>query len=79
MRSSRAKDGRGAGAQDIYAVCLIDRRSGLPMRSNGALVTIYTPFPDEAAAQALQGRSAAVWEVRVERLATVETRPGSIP
>lgn len=75
MRSKRTKNTDG-GAREIYAVRLIDRRSGLPMRSNGALVTIYTAFPNEAAAEALKGRSREVWEVRVERLATVETRPG---
>ena len=36
MRSNRAKDRAGAGPQDVYAVRLIDRRSGLPMRQRCA-------------------------------------------
>jgi hypothetical protein len=56
------------------AVRLIDRRTGQPHKINGTALTIYTRAPDEAAADLLSGRDAAVWEIRIDTLDPVETR-----
>jgi hypothetical protein len=58
-----------AGA--VYALSLVDRRTGAPLRRDGAVLTIFTRTPDAAAAEALRHRDASVWRVRIERLATV--------
>lgn len=56
------------------AVRLIDRRTGQTHRINGSPLVIFTRRPDEAAAELLAGRDAAVWEARIEPLLR-EARP----
>ncbi|TAG31299.1 MAG: hypothetical protein EAZ40_00650 [Rhodobacterales bacterium] len=48
------------------AVRLIDRRTGQTHRINGSPLVLFTKFPEEAVAELLSGRDAAVWEARVE-------------
>ena len=48
------------------AVSLIDRRTGRPHRINGRPLVLFTQRPEEAAAELLEGRDTAVWEVQVE-------------
>lgn len=50
------------------AVSLIDRRTGRPHRINGGPLVLFTQKPEEAAAELLEGRDAAVWEVQVEAI-----------
>lgn len=48
------------------AVRLVDRRTGQTHRVNGSPLVLFTRRPDEAAAELLEGRDAAVWEARIE-------------
>ena len=50
------------------AVCLIDRRTGQTHPINGSPRVVYTRNPEEAAAELLAGRDAAIWQARVEPL-----------
>lgn len=52
----------------VYALSLIDQRTGKPLRTNGALLTIFTRQPNETATEALRGRDRSIWQVRIERL-----------
>jgi hypothetical protein len=61
-----------AAAEAVFALRLVDRRTGAPLRANGAVLTIFTRTPDQSAAEALRGRDASVWQIRVERIATVD-------
>lgn len=60
-------------AGEVFALSLIDRRTGAPLRRGGAVLTIFTRTPETAAAEALHERDESVWQVRIERLATVQT------
>ena len=70
MKTMATDHDEGAGA--IFALSLVDRRTGAPLRRGGAVQTIFTSTPAETAAEALRGRDGSVWQVRIERLATVE-------
>jgi hypothetical protein len=62
---------RMAEAADGGRTCsvgLIDRRTGAAHRINGAPLVVFTRRPDEAAADLMDGRDPAVWEVRIEPL-----------
>lgn len=48
------------------AVSLIDRRTGATHRINGRPLTLLTRNPQDAVAELLAGRDAAVWEARIE-------------
>jgi hypothetical protein len=50
------------------AVRLIERRTGKGHHVNGSPLVLYTRRPDEAAAELLEGRDAAIWETRIEPL-----------
>lgn len=50
------------------AVSLIDRRTGRPHRINGRPLVLFTRQPEDAAAELLEGRDAAVWAVQVEAI-----------
>lgn len=50
------------------AVSLIDRRTGRAHRINGRPLVLFTRQPEEAAAELLEGRDAAIWDVRVEAI-----------
>jgi hypothetical protein len=52
----------------LCAICLIDRRTGQPHRVNGSALVMFSRMPDEAAAELLEGRDPAVWEVQIEPL-----------
>lgn len=60
----------------LFALTLIDRRSGLPQRVNGRRVVAFTRMPDQAAAEALAGRDRAHWTVRIECF--VSARSGAL-
>jgi hypothetical protein len=70
MTTTATQDGDKAGA--MFALSLVDRRTGAPLRRGGAVLTIFTRTPEEATAEALRDRDASIWQVRIERLATVE-------
>lgn len=57
-----------APAHLTCAVRLIDRRTGTVLRLNGSPLVLYTRNPDQAAADLLEGRDPAVWDVRVEHI-----------
>jgi hypothetical protein len=54
----------------VFAVRLIDRRTGMPLRMDGRPLVIFTRTPGETAMEALAGRDPALWDLRIERLAT---------
>jgi hypothetical protein len=58
---------------------VVDRRTGARLSTGGAVLTIFTRTPVETAAEALLDRDASVWQVRIERLATVEAVACSYP
>ena len=70
MATTTRDHDEGSGA--VFALSLVDRRTGAPLRRGGAILTIFTRTPEVAAAEALHDRDASVWQVRIERLATVE-------
>lgn len=51
------------------AVSLIDRRTGRPHRINGRPLVLFTQRPEEAVAEMLEDRDAALWDVRIEAIA----------
>lgn len=59
-----------ATARPLYSVRLIDRRTGQAHRVNGAPLLALSREPQAAAASLLEGRDPALWEARVEPLAT---------
>jgi hypothetical protein len=63
-----------AKARPLYAVRLIDRRTGQVHRVNGAPLLALSREPQEAAASLLEGRDPALWETRIESLSTHITR-----
>jgi hypothetical protein len=42
----------------------------MPLRMDGRPLVIFTRTPRETAAEALAGRDPALWDLRIERLAT---------
>ncbi|MCT8331492.1 hypothetical protein [Albidovulum sediminis] len=58
------------------AVRLVDRRTGRTHRINGSPLILFTRSPDEAVAELLSGRDAAVWEARVEPIGADSRKPG---
>lgn len=59
---------------DLHRTCavrLVDRRTGATHRVNGTPLVLFTRNPDEAAAELLQGRNQAVWEVRVDQIESI--------
>lgn len=50
------------------AVQLFDRRTGSPHSVNGTPLVIYTRSPEDAVADLLEGRDAAIWDVRIEEI-----------
>lgn len=65
-RAGRAMSAMAAPLSQTCAVRLIDRRTGQTHRINGSPLVLFTRSPDEAVAELLSGRDAAVWEARVE-------------
>lgn len=59
------------------AVRLIDRRTGQTHRINGSPLVLFTRSPDEAVAELLSGRDAAVWETRVEPIGPAPRKDGA--
>jgi hypothetical protein len=55
------------------AVRLIDRRTGQTHRINGSPLVLFTQRPEEAVAELLKGRDAAVWEACIEPLGPENT------
>ncbi|MCZ0961922.1 hypothetical protein [Paracoccus benzoatiresistens] len=60
----------GASSPPLYSVRLIDRRTGQVHRVNGAPLLALSREPEAAAASLLEGRDPALWEARIEPLAT---------
>jgi hypothetical protein len=58
------------------AVRLIDRRTGQTHRINGSPLVLFTRSPDDAVAELLAGRDAAVWEARVEPIGAAPRKIG---
>ena len=54
----------------LYSIRLIDRRTGQVHRVNGAPLLALSREPQAAAASLLEGRDPALWEARIEPLAT---------
>lgn len=50
----------------LYAVTLIDRRTGMPLRAGGRTVTVFSDNPDAAAQDLLTGRDRSLWTARVD-------------
>lgn len=67
-RAGRVMSATSPDLQQACSVRLIDRRTGRTHRINGSPLVLFTNRPDEAAAELLQGRDAAVWEARIEPL-----------
>lgn len=59
-----------AATRPLYSVRLIDRRTGKAHRVNGAPLSTLSREPEIAAASLLEGRNPALWEARIETLAT---------
>lgn len=51
-----------------FAGQLLDRRTGRTHRVNGSPLVLLTRQPEEAAAELLKGRDAAVWEARIDAI-----------
>ncbi|TGN68390.1 hypothetical protein E4L95_01545 [Paracoccus liaowanqingii] len=49
----------------LYAVTLIDRRTGYPHRVNGAALTAFSRDPAQAARDLLAGRDPNQWHTRI--------------
>lgn len=54
----------------LWAVRLVDRRTGQFLRINGAPLLAISRRPREAAAEMLDGRNPDLWEARIEPLST---------
>jgi hypothetical protein len=65
---AQATSSVASASRTLFAVCLIDRRTGQPHRVNGSALVLFTRSPEEAAADLLQGRDTTVWEVLIEPL-----------
>jgi hypothetical protein len=76
-RSGRAMSAMPAPLSHACAVRLIDRRTGLTHRINGSPLVLFTRTPEEAAAELLSGRDAAVWEARIEPIGAAPRQGGS--
>lgn len=61
-------------ARPLYSVRLIDRRTGQVHRLNAAPLLALSREPQAAAASLLEGRDPALWEARIEPLATRTTQ-----
>lgn len=61
----------------VFAVRLIDRRTGRPHRVNGAALTLFSRAPQEAVSELMEGRDPAIWLARVDALETQERRAPS--
>lgn len=54
--------------QPVCAVTVIDRRTGLVHRVNGAPMRAFSRDPDAAAAELLAGRDPSIWQARIDPL-----------
>jgi hypothetical protein len=75
-RAGRAVSAMPAPLSQACAVRLIDRRTGQTHRVNGSPLVLFTKSPDEAVAELLSGRDAAVWEARVEPIGAAPRNVG---
>ena len=60
MRSPEHVSGR------TCMVRLVDRRTGAPLRVDGAVVTLMTRNPEEAVRDLMAGRNPSRWDARVD-------------
>jgi len=58
------------------AVRLIDRRTGQTHRVNGSPLVLFTKAPQQAAAELLAGRDAAVCKARIEPIGQETIKTG---
>jgi hypothetical protein len=49
----------------LFAVTLIDTRTGRPHRVAGSVMTLFTRDPDEAEQELLRDRDRGLWKVEV--------------
>ena len=75
-RAGRAVSAMPAPLSQACAVRLIDRRTGQTHRVNGSPLVLFTKSPEEAVAELLSGRDAAVWEARVEPIGAAPRKVG---
>lgn len=75
-RAGRAMSAMPASLSQACAVRLIDRRTGQTHRINGSPLVLFTRSPEEAVAELLSGRDAAVWEARVEPIGAAPRNGG---
>lgn len=75
-QAGRAMLALPAPLSQACAVRLIDRRTGQTHRINGSPVVLFTRSPEEAVAELLSGRDAAVWEARVEPIGAAPRNDG---
>lgn len=54
------------GTAGTCVVRLVDRRTGLTQRVGGRPQVIFSRYPQEAAAELLEGRDRSIWEVRID-------------
>ena len=75
-RAGRAMPAMPAPLSQACAVRLIDRRTGQTHRINGSPLVLFTRSPQEAVAELLSGRDAAVWEARIEPIGAAPRQGG---
>ena len=75
-RAGRAMSAMPAPLSQACAVRLIDRRTGQTHRINGSPLVLFTRAPEEAVAELLSGRDAAVWEARIEAIGATPRHGG---
>lgn len=75
-QAARAMSVMPTALSQTCAIRLIDRRTGQTHRINGSPLILFTKSPDEAVADLLSGRDAAVWEARIEPIGTTPRKIG---
>lgn len=53
----------------LFAVSLVDTRTGRPHRVGGAVLTLFTRAPDEAAQELLRNRDPSQWRIEARAFA----------
>jgi hypothetical protein len=56
-------------AAPLFAVSLVDARTGRPHRVGGAVMTLFTRNPDEAAQDLLRNRDPRHWRIEARAFA----------
>lgn len=67
-RDHMRRDHDGAHPAPLFAVRLVDRRTGKDLSIRGIPLTAFSRRPEETAAEMLSGRDPRQWEARIEVL-----------